>query len=221
VRPVWSGGMLKAFWRTYYRIKYWRVFLRPQEYEAAPAESVQAESAQDPQPPRATLGLKLFLAAVFLGMQAIGLGFGYLSWVQAHRVADQWAVDTGGEPVVATVFGTKIEKIEHSCTGGGSRNGGESCPQPSYFCHIGVTYREPRTYELLRKQFRLEDDTVCKRYKNGDPIRGKLLPDNPAVMVLDEGRLSVIWVPITFAIFLLFAVLPLFLLLRWKLRRMA
>ena len=63
-------------------------------------------------------------------------------------------------------------------------------------------------------------NTVCKRYKKGDHIQGTLLPDNPTVMVLDEGRLSVIWVPITFAIFVLFSVLPAFFLVRWKLRKL-
>ena len=194
--------MVKALWRAYYAIKYWRVFL--------PAKAAQSEPK--PKMPTTSFAEKATLVLVFLTPVSIGLVFGYLAWTHGKRLENQRAVDSTGVPVVAQVKGTKIEEIQHSSTRDG--NGERYTPAPSYFCHIGVSYSAPGSDAILRKQFRFEDDTICKRYTVGDAITGKLLPEDPDVLVLDEGRLDAFWYWISLLLFVLFAVVPTFLLAR-------
>lgn len=194
--------MIRAFWRAYYAIKYWRVFL--------PVRATQSEPK--PKTPTTWFAGKATLVLVFLTPVCIGLVFGYLAWTHGKRLENQRAVDGTGVPVMARVKGTKIQEIQHSSTRDGS--GERYTPAPSNFCHIGVSYSAPGSNAVLRKQFRFEDDTICKRYKVGDAIAGKLLLEDPEILVLDEGRLDAFWYWISLLLFVLFAVLPTFLLAR-------
>jgi len=198
---------MKSLWRLFYAIKYWRVL--------APGASAATD--------RASCMSGRFLGGLIVGLFLLlpilmGLGFGYLAWTHYQRTATQRLVDQVGVPVVATVFATRIEEVRHAPTSSG---GERSTPSPSYFCHIAVTYDPPAGGEKLRKQFLLEDDTVCRRYKAGAPITGRLLPDNPSIMILDEGRLDVFWVWATALLAFVLAGLPLILLLRMLISRLA
>lgn len=110
------------------------------------------------------------------------------------------------------VAGIEVQIVHHQSTrvAGGER----TTPEPSRFCHIAVSYTAPGSDQIWRKQFKLEDDTICERYGKGDNIRGRLLVDNPAVMVLDEGRLDTFWHWLTLGLFALFAGAPTLALLR-------
>lgn len=194
--------MVRAFWRAFYAIRYWRVFL--------PVRGAQSEPK--PKARSTSLAVRATLILVFLIPVGIGMGFGYLAWTHGKRLENQRAVDSDGVPVLAQVEGTKIQEIQHSSTRDGS--GERYTPAPSYFCHIGVRYSAPGSDAVLRKQFRFEDDTICKRYKTGDAIAGKLLVDEPEKLILDEGRLDVFWYWTSLLLFVLFALVPIFLLAR-------
>ncbi|MEC9368330.1 MAG: DUF3592 domain-containing protein [Pseudomonadota bacterium] len=198
--------MSRTFWRMFYAIKYWRVFLQPKE----PDEIKPAT------PKGAGIGTRIAMALFFMLPVLIGVGFGYLALEHGRRLEAQTAVDRDGVPVTATVVATQIEEVKHRSTIVAHER---STPDPSYFCHIAVTYQPPGNNDTLRKQFRLEDDSICKRYKAGMQITGRLLPDRPDVFVLDEGRLDTYWWWISVALFGLFAVLPVFLLLKNLLNR--
>lgn len=198
--------MTKTFWRIVYAIKYWRVFLQPDE----PAEPRTAK------PKGPGIGTRIVLALFFLLPVCIGLAFGYLALEHGRRLEAQAAADRDGVPISARVEATLIEEVKHqSMTAAHER----TTPQPSYFCHIGVSYQPDGGGGTLRKQFRFEDDSICKRYKVGAQISGRVLPDQPEVLVLDEGRLEAYWWWICVALFGLFAVLPVFLLLKNLLNR--
>ena len=154
----------------------------------------------------------IFLALLFLMPFAIGLGFGYLAWTHGKRLDSQRLVDKAGIAVTAVVEATRIQIVRHQSTrvGGGER----TTPEPSRFCHIAVSYKAPGSAQPWQKQFKFEDDTICDRYGKGDTIQGKLLADNPAIMVLDEGRLDTFWYWLTLTLFALFAGVPTLALLR-------
>lgn len=199
--------MIKAFWRTYYAIKHWRVFL-PAKAEPSTAKPKKSNS---------TIVVKVTLALVFLVPVCVGLGFGYLAWTHGKRLERQQAVDTAGVQVLAKVEGTQIEEIRHASTKVAEAE--RYTPDASYFCHIGVSYTAPGSDIVLHQQFKFEDDTICKRYKIGDVITGKLLPQNPNGLILDEGRLHPFWFWISLLLFILFAVLPTILLVRGLMRQ--
>lgn len=197
--------MAKVFWRVVYGLKYWRVLL--------PGLSAAMASLK----PGNSSIVKIVMVLFFLVPFSIGLGFGYLAWTHSKRLENQNAVDSSGIAVTAKVEGTHIEEVRHRSTRMG--DGERRTPDPSYFCHMGVSYKAAGSDEVLRKQFKFEDETICKRYKTGAPIQGKLLPSNPNIMVLDEGRLDVFWYWISLALFVLFAVLPMLLVIRRLLTR--
>lgn len=194
--------MTKLFWQIVYGIKYWRVFFPA----SATSHEPESETAETP------LSVNVALTLVFLTPVCIGLVFGYLAWTHGKRLENQRAVDSNGVPVLAQVKGTKIQEIQHSSTRDGS--GERYTPAPSYFCHIGVSYSAPGSDTVLRKQFRFEDDTICKRYEVGDAIAGRVLLEDPKILILDEGRLDAFWYWISLLLFVLFTVLPTFLLAR-------
>lgn len=200
--------MIKAFWRTYYAIKHWRVFL--------PAKA--GPSVAKPEKPNTTIVVNTILVLVFLVPVCVGLGFGYLAWTHGKRIERQEAVDTAGVKVQAKVEGTQIEEIRHASTKVAEAE--RYTPDASYFCHIGVSYTAPGSDNVLRQQFKFEDDTICKRYEIGDVITGRLLPENPNVLILDEGRLHPFWFWISLLLFILFAVLPTIFLIRGLMRNM-
>lgn len=191
--------MKHLFRKIVLSLKYWRVLLnRPRK--------ARTETGSD-------TGQGVLLAAfLFLLVPiCIGLVFGYLSWQHGQRLENQRAVDTAGIAVTANVEGLKIEKFNNDTT----RMGGEANrTEPSLFCVVQVRYSKPGSSEVLRKVIWLEDDTICTRYKTNDPIAGKLLPDNPEIMVLDEGRLAEYWYWICLLLFALFTGGPAVVLLR-------
>lgn len=117
----------------------------------------------------------------------------------------------------AKVEGTQIEEIQHASTKVGEAE--RYTPGASYFCHIAVSYTAPGSDIVLRRQFKFEDDTICKRYEIGDAITGRLLLENPNVLILDEGRLHPFWFWISLLLFILFAVLPTAFLIRGLVRK--
>ena len=156
--------------------------------------------------------VRIFLVLMFLVPVAIGAGFSVLSWQHATRLIAQWNADRDGVPITATVFATKIEEIKHS--GSGISAGGSQSSSTSYFCHIAVSYPDPGDGEPQRRQFRLEDDGICRRYKAGDLIPARAVPGRPEHTVLEDGRLSPIWLVVTVALSLVFLGGPIYLLLR-------
>lgn len=200
--------MSYTFWRIFYAIKYWRVFLQPDK----PADPETAR----PEPKGPGIGTRILLALFFLLPVCIGLGFGYLALEHGRRLEAQAAVDRDGVPVTAMVAATRIEEVKHRSTTAAHER---TTPDPSYFCHIAVTYQPDSGGETLRRQFRFEDDSICKRYKAGARITGRMLPDQPDVLVLDEGRLEAYWWWICVALFGLFTVLPVLLLLKSQFNR--
>ncbi|WP_108881447.1 hypothetical protein [Anderseniella sp. Alg231-50] len=191
--------MKHLFWKIVLSLKYWRVLL-------GRTKKVGPEAGPD------ASRVVLFAATLFLLVPiCIGLGFGYLAWQHGQRLESQRAVDKDGVAVTASIEGLKVEKFHNDATRMGD---GANRTEPSLFCVIQVRYSKPGSSTVLRKVIWLEDDTVCSRYKLNDPIAGRLLPDNPDVLVLDEGRLAEYWYWICLLLLALFSGGPLVLLAR-------
>lgn len=142
---------------------------------------------------------------------AIGGVFGFVHYRNAQRLANQQAVDTHGIEIDATIEALELEIVKHS----NSRPlDGTSSSSESRYCNIEVRYTVPGSNELLRKHFRLEDDTLCKRYEVGETIKARLLPDQPEVIVLNESRLSDNWYWVSLLLCIFFIGLPVLAVLR-------
>ncbi len=191
--------MKHLLWKIVLSVKYWRVLLgRPKK--VGPAAG------------RDESGRVLFATILFLLVPiCIGLGFGYLAWQHGQRLENQRAVDKAGVAVIASIEGLKIEKFRNDAT---RMRDGANRTEASLFCVVQVRYSKPGSSMVLRKVVWLEDDTVCTRYRLNDPIAGKVLQDNPEVLVLDEGRLPEYWYWICLLLFALFSGGPLVLLAR-------
>lgn len=164
------------------------------------------------------LGTTFIVTIFVLTPVLLGLGFGYLSWMHASRLSEQITVDLRGITTTARIEMLFIEEVKHTTS---KTNIDRRPPPPSYFCNLQVIYSAPRQDYALSKRFRLEDDSVCRRYAAGDDISGKVLADSPSVFVLNEGRLAVHWFVISFSLFALFTLFPLALLLRSLLKRLS
>ena len=151
------------------------------------------------------------MAGFFLVPFAIGCGFGIAHHIISKRLADQHAVDSDGIAVTARVEAIQVEIVEHHHS---AMDSTEAYPTPSRFCNIAVSYRMPDSDHQLDKQFRLEDDTIVDRYNVGDPITARVLPGQPDVIVLDEGRLGERWYWISLSLCASFVGLPFAMLLR-------
>ncbi|MEM7634171.1 MAG: hypothetical protein AAF299_06405 [Pseudomonadota bacterium] len=191
--------MKHLFWKIVLSLKYWRVLLnRPRRVKGEPE-------------PGASSGV-LFAVALFLMVPiCIGLMFGYLAWQHGQRLENQRAVDSDGVAVTATIEGLKIEKFENDAT---RMQDGANRTEPSLFCVLQVRYSAPGSATVFRKVIWLEDDAICTRYEMNDPIAGRLVSDNPDILVLDEGRLAEYWYWICLLLFALFSGGPLVLLVR-------
>lgn len=134
--------------------------------------------------------IRLCIVILFAIPFAIGCGFGFIHYRNAQRLANQQAVDKSGIEIDATIESLELDIVKHSNT---RPLDSTSSSSVSRYCNIKVRYTVPDSNELLRKQFRLEDDTLCKRYQVGETIKAKFLPDQPEVIVLNESRLSENW----------------------------
>ncbi|MEO1160704.1 MAG: hypothetical protein AAFW74_09660 [Pseudomonadota bacterium] len=191
--------MKHLFWKILLSLKYWRVLIGRSK-KAGP------EVGQDGS------GRVLFATILFLLVPiCIGLGFGFLAWQHGQRLENQRAVDKAGVAVIASIEGLKVERFNNDAT---RMRDGANRTEASLFCVVQVSYSKPGSSAVLRKVIWLEDDTICSRYKVNDPIAGRLLPDNPEVMVLDDGRLPEYWYWTCLLLFALFAGGPLVLLVR-------
>lgn len=168
---------------------------------------------KDKQPRK--LMVRVVMVLLLLAPISIGAGFGYLSWKHSNRLLMQFKADLFGNSVLAEIISLEIIEIKSRRSGIGLST---NRTKLSYFCDVQVEY-ELNNQRITADKVRLEDEGVCRRYKIGDEIAGKIVNGTREGIMLDEGRLPVYWVFISFLLFILFALGPIYLVIRGLIRR--
>lgn len=199
--------MLHFVQKLYYSIKYRHVLNATHEPDQSTKRGERRDGGQS-ESARESTAVAWGIALVFMIPVAIGCGFGLVHYRISERLADQTAVDQRGVDLDAVIESLELETVIHE-GGGPDRRDSES-----KYCLIAIKYFAPISGRLLKKTFRLEDDSLCQKYNVGDSILAKVLPDEPEVVVLNEGRLDESWYWISLTLFSCFLGLPILAFLR-------
>ncbi|HUS97501.1 MAG TPA: hypothetical protein VMX97_12240 [Hyphomicrobiaceae bacterium] len=156
--------------------------------------------------------VRFIAVCVFLVPVSIGALFGYVAWTHGKLLDRQFRVDRDGVAITAEVSKARREIVRHQSTRLG--DGETRASSTSEWCRMAVTYVPRGRAAPLLKEFRLDDASLCQRYKAGDKIGAKYVPSAPHLMLLDESRLDATWYWLSIALSALFAGGPILLLLR-------
>lgn len=139
------------------------------------------------------------------------VGFGYLSWSHGLRLKTQNTVDRDGVNVTVKIKALEIKD-------GGHRSARSNVlffiSPPNQFCELIVSYQAKSPERSLNKLIVLEDDAICRNHQVGDILTGRILPEHPKVLVLDENRLETMWIWVVFLLVTFFSSIPIYFLLR-------
>ena len=126
---------------------------------------------------------------------AIGTACGYAAWINHQRIALEHAIDTIGVPVKVHIDHAHVWRF------GESPLSPETANRSYGVCYLNVSYIPPGASDAIRKELTplrdpnsMIDNYVgkeqphCGIYKSRTVVAGKVLPDNPQVMILDTAR---------------------------------
>ena len=101
-----------------------------------------------------------------------------------------------GISIKARLEAKRVERIRNTSSGAD-----KTAKRDTEICHVLLRYVDPGTGQAIRKQLQLTYMTICERYSTGQNISAKLITSNPALLILEEDRISWYWRWISLALF--------------------